>query len=85
MAKQIQALELDLTPEEEAAAERVYEALAEKFKLQLKNMTRLLAAKQPGDLLGRGEFELRVMMLDLGANVLEASVNECAKKGVPGR
>lgn len=43
MAKQIEALELNLTAEEEAAAERIYESLKCKADQQLKNM-----ARQPG-------------------------------------
>jgi hypothetical protein len=41
----------------------------------------MLAGKKPEELLGRGEFELRDMLFELGANVLETGVNECAKKG----
>jgi hypothetical protein len=81
MAKQIKALELDLTAEEEAAAERIYESLKGQAEQQLKNMARMMAAKKPEELLGRGEFELRDMLFDLGANVLETATNECVKKG----
>jgi len=81
MAKQIKALELDLTSEEEAAAERIYESLRDKVDQQVRNMARMMAAKKPHELLGRGEFELRDMLFDLGANVLETGTNECAKKG----
>jgi hypothetical protein len=81
MAKQIKALELELTAEEEAAAERIYESLKGKALQQLRNMARMMAAKKPEELLGRGEFELRDMLFDLGANVLETSTNECVKKG----
>ena len=51
MAKQIQALELELTAEEEASAERIYESLKGKAELQLKNMARMMAAKKPEELL----------------------------------
>ena len=80
MAKQIEALELNLTAEEEAAAERIYESLKGKADQQLKNMARMLAAQKPRDLLGRGQFELRDMLNELGASVLEASAQECIKK-----
>lgn len=81
MAKQIRALEIELTPEEEAAAARIYESLKEKVDQQLKNMARMMAAKKPHELLGKGEFELREMLFDVGANVLETAANECVKKG----
>lgn len=82
MAKRIQALELNLTAEEEAAAERIYESLKGVAEQQLKNMVRNLVAQKPEDLLGRGQFELRDMLFDLGANVLEQATNDRAvKKG----
>lgn len=83
MAKQIQALELNLSAEEEAAAERIYESLKAKTDQQLKNMVRNLVAKKPEELLGRGQFELRDLLFELGANVLEQATNALAlKKGV---
>ena len=82
MAKQIKALELNLTAEEEAAAERIYESLKDRTDLQLRNMARVIAGKEAGELLGRGEFELRDMLFDLGANVLETGINESVKKGL---
>jgi hypothetical protein len=81
MAKRIEALELNLTAEEEAAAQRIFESLKEKTDQQLMNMARMLAAQKPENLLGRGQFELRDMLFDLGTNVLEAGTQECIKKG----
>jgi hypothetical protein len=82
MAKQIKAREFDLSPAEEAAAQRIYESLKGKADQQLLNMVRMLAAKkEPRELLGRGQFELRDMLNELGASVLEASTQECIKKG----
>ena len=80
MAKEIKALDLELTAEEEAAAERIFQSLKGKAEQQLRNMARSMAAKKPHELLGRGEFELRDMLHDLGANVLETAVNETAEK-----
>jgi hypothetical protein len=80
MAKQIKALELDLSAEEEAAAERIYQALKEKMDQQLRNISRSMAAKKPHELLGRGEFELRDMLHELGANIVQTAVNEMAEK-----
>ena len=79
-AKRIQALDLNLTPEEEAAAERIYESVKAKAEAQIKQMARHMAAKKPHELFGRAEFELRDMVHQLGANVLEAAVNEQAQK-----
>jgi hypothetical protein len=81
MAKQIKALELNLTAEEEAAAERIYQSLKDKADQQLRNMARRMAAQKPEELLGRGQFELRDMLHELGANVVEAGAREAIKKG----
>jgi hypothetical protein len=81
MAKQIKALDLNLSAEEEAAAERICESIKGKVEQQVANMVRMLAAQNPEDLLGRAQFELRDMLSDLGANILQASVQECVKKG----
>jgi hypothetical protein len=81
MAKQIQALELNLTAEEEAAAERIYQGLKTKVDQQLRNIARKLASQKLEDVLGRGQFELRDMLHDLGANALEAGAEEAIKKG----
>lgn len=80
MTKRIAALELNLTAEEEAAAERIYDAIKDQAQQQLKNMARLMASKKPEEMLGRSEFELRDMALALGAGVLETSINQSAKK-----
>jgi uncharacterized protein HemY len=81
MAKQIEAVEFNLSPAEEAAAQRIYESLKGKADQQLLNMVRMLAAKEPRELLGRAQFELRDMLNELGANVLQASTQESLKKG----
>jgi uncharacterized protein HemY len=81
MAKQINAVEFNLSPAEEAAAQRIYQSLKGKADQQLMNMARMLAAKEPRELLGPAQFELRDMLNELGANVLEASTHESLKKG----
>ena len=81
MTKQMQSVELELTAEEEVAAERIYQSIRGKAEEHLRNMARAMAAKKPHEMLGRGEFELRDMVLKLGAEVLEAAVNDGVKKG----
>lgn len=81
MAKRNDERAFDLTLEEEAAAERIYEALKDKVQQQVKQMVRAMAAKKPEEMLGRGEFELRDMALELGATVLQTALNESVKKG----
>ena len=81
MAKRIEALELNLTAEEEAAAERIYQGLKDKTDQQLRNIARKLASQKIEDVLGRGQFELRDMLNDLGASALEVGAQEAIKKG----
>jgi hypothetical protein len=81
VAKRNDERAFDLTLEEEAAAERIYEALKDKVQQQVKQMVRAMAAKKPEEMLGRGEFELRDMALELGATVLQTALNESVKKG----
>lgn len=81
MGAQNEGLTRKLTAEEEAAAERIYAAVKEKVEEQVRGMARLMASKKSSELLGRTEFELRDMVLELGANVLQTAVNERAKKG----
>jgi hypothetical protein len=49
---------------------------------ELLAMARLMAVQPDSELLGRGEFELRDKLNDVGAKVLETAVNERAKKRV---
>lgn len=81
VAKQIKALELKLTAEEEAAAERIYQSLKNKMEQQLRNISRRMASQKLEEVLGQGQFELRDMLHDLGANALEAGAQEAIKKG----
>ena len=81
MTMQSKVVDRVLTPEEEAAAERIYAAVKEKVEQQVRGMARMMATKRPSELLGRTEFELRDMVHELGANVLQTAINERAKNG----
>jgi hypothetical protein len=73
----------ELSAEQEADAQRIYEKLSDTMKTELMGMARLMAAQPDHELLGRGEFALRDKLNEFGATVLETAVNERAKKGVP--
>jgi hypothetical protein len=81
MKRQNEGVGRELTPEEEAAAERIYAAVKEKVEEQVRGMARLMASKKPSEMLGRTEFELRDLVHELGAGVLQTAINERAKKG----
>lgn len=72
-----------LSAEQEALAQRIYVKLQAKMDEELLAMARLMASKPDHELFGRGEFELRDKLNEVGAKVLETSANERAKKGVP--
>ena len=75
----------DLTPEQEAEAQRLYELLQQTFLDEARRLARLLASKPDGQQLGRTEFEVRDRVHALGARALEAALNERKKRGTKGR
>jgi hypothetical protein len=62
-------------------AERIYELMKAKTDAKLREMSRLLAAKPPREILGPGEFEVRDHLNEVGAGLVEAALDERAKKG----
>lgn len=85
-ARQAVAAEIDLSPEQEAEAARIYARIEGKMLAAIRQLVRRMVRREPEEMLGVGEFELRDGVLGLGAQVLEESLNERAKskKGVPG-
>jgi hypothetical protein len=73
---------VELSAEQEADAQRIYEKLRATMDAELLAMARLMAGQPDSELLGRGEFALRDKLNEVGAQVLETAVNERAKKGV---
>jgi hypothetical protein len=74
-----------LTPEQEALAQRLYEALQPAFLDEARRLARLLAGKEDAQLPGRTEFEVRDAVHRLGARAIEAAVNERKKGGTRAR
>jgi hypothetical protein len=74
------ALEIPLTPEQEEAAERLFQALRSACDDDLRRLARLLASKPDDKLLGRTEFAVRDRVHAIGAKALEAALNG-RKKG----
>ena len=73
-------MDQDLTPEQEAEAQRLFEALQRPFLDEARRLARLLAAKPDDKLLGKAEFEVRDAVHALGARALEAALDG-RKKG----
>ena len=75
---------VELSAEQEALAERIYERIRGKADEELRGMVRLMMSKADHEIFGVGEFELRDKLNQFGAMVVEEAANERAKKGVPG-
>lgn len=76
---------MDLTPEQEAEAQRLLERLQQPFLDEAKRLARLLAAKPDDKLLGKTEFEIRDAVHRLGASALQAALDGRKKGGTRGR
>jgi hypothetical protein len=76
---------LQLTPEQEAEAQRLAESVAIKTKEELLQITRLLVSKKDHELFGETEFQVRDLVHKIGARAIEAAVNERKKRGTKGR
>jgi hypothetical protein len=76
---------LELTPEQEAEAQRLADTIAVKTKEDLLRITRLMVSKKDHELLGETEFEVRDIVHQIGARAIETAVNERKKGGTKGR
>ena len=76
---------MDLTPDQEAEAQRLFEALQQPFLDEARRLARLLAAKPDAQLLGKTEFEVRDAVHRLGAAALPAARRGRNKGGTRGR
>jgi hypothetical protein len=75
---------MDLTPQQKAEAQRLYEALQGPFLDEARRLAELLAAKPDAQLLGRTEFEVRDAVHRLGAQALQAALDGREKGGTRG-
>jgi hypothetical protein len=75
---------MDLTPEQQAEADRLYEHLRATTDRDLRALAELLAAKADGDLLGRTEFEVRDRVHRIGAEAIPSALAGRKKGGIGG-
>jgi hypothetical protein len=73
-----------LTPEQEAAAQRLAEIIGRKAQEEALQMARLLVAKPDAEIFGRTEYELRDRAHGFAAFALEAALRERKKGGTTG-
>src|SRR5262249_6366555 len=71
----------ELTPQQQAEALRLRQALRAAFQQEAEELARHRAAKPTGQLLGATEFEVRDRLHALGAKALEVALAERKKGG----
>ena len=76
---------MDLTPDQTAEAQRLFDALQQPFLDEARRLAELLASKHDAQLLGKTEFEVRDAVHRLGAQALETALNERKKRGTRAR
>jgi hypothetical protein len=77
--------DIPLTPEQEAEAQRLAEAMQQTVLDEVRQMARLLASKDDRHLLGQTEFDLRDAAHRLAAKVVEGALAGRQKGGTAGR
>jgi hypothetical protein len=75
---------MDLTAEQQAEAQRLFEALQGPFLGEARRLAELLASKPDAQLLGKTEFELRDALHRLGAHALQTALQGRKKGGTKG-
>lgn len=71
-----------LAAEQEELAQALYQRMRVKMDEELLAMARLMAAQKDHEIFGKGEFELRDKLNEVGATLLAEAANERSKKGV---
>ena len=72
---------MDLTPAQQAEAQRLFQALQQPFLDEARRLAELLASKPDAQLLGRTEFEVRDAVHRLGVTALQTALEERKKVG----
>ncbi|HZY85911.1 MAG TPA: hypothetical protein VFE78_13835 [Gemmataceae bacterium] len=75
---------LDLTPEQEAEAQRLAAIIGKKVQEEALQMARILVSKPDAQLLGATEFEVRDRAHAVAAHAVETALRERKKRGTKG-
>jgi hypothetical protein len=76
---------LELTPEQEAEAQRLAVIVGKKAQEEALQMMRIMVSKPDAQLLGATEFEIRDRAHAFAAKAIETVLNERKKGGTKGR
>jgi hypothetical protein len=74
----------ELNPEQQEHAERILQHLRATADRHLQELAVLLASKPDNELFGQTEFQARDILHRIGAQAIQAAVDERQKRGVPG-
>jgi len=74
----------DLTPEQKAEAERIYQVLRATSDDEHRRIAELLASKPDSQILGETEFEIRDIVHETGAKAIQAALEGRKKGGTTG-
>jgi hypothetical protein len=74
-------MDTDLTPQQQAEAQRIFDALKQSTEADLMALARLLAQKPDGEIFGATEFEVRDRVHGIGAKAIEAALAGRKKGG----
>ena len=74
----------DLTPEQVADAERIYDAFHRASEDEHWQIAQLLASKSDGEILGETEFQVRDLVHQTGARAMQAALDGRNKGGTKG-
>ena len=72
---------MDRTPEELAEVQRVHDVLLKAMDREIWQIAELMVGKRDDQLFGETEFTLRDKVLRMGAQALEATVDDRKKRG----
>jgi hypothetical protein len=72
---------MDRTPEELAEVQRVHDVLSKAMDREIWQIAELMVGKRDDQLFGETEFTLRDKVLRMGAQALQATVNDRKKGG----
>lgn len=75
---------LDLTPEQTAEAERIYQVLRAATDDEHRRLAELLASKSDSQIFGETEFEVRDIVHETGAKAFQAALDGRKKGGITG-
>jgi hypothetical protein len=77
-------IDITLTPEQEAQAQRLAAIIGKKAEEEALQMARILASKSDAQLLGATEFQIRERGHKIVAHAIETALNERKKGGIKG-